>query len=113
MNTEKGLAKINKPKFSFLSPNKAGPRMQASLPTLLLQQLLQRIPDPTMCLEVTEQSLDQHPSLATSHFLANYLTSHFYGELTSVRHSEIQALYMGSKVRREKAFAKACLMGCC
>ncbi|KFO24196.1 zinc finger FYVE domain-containing protein 26 [Fukomys damarensis] len=61
-------------------------------------QLLQRIPDPTMCLEVTEQSLDQHPSLATSHFLANYLTSHFYGELTSVRHSEIQALYMGSKV---------------
>ncbi|KAM6171570.1 zinc finger FYVE domain-containing protein 26 isoform 1-T1 [Erethizon dorsatum] len=61
-------------------------------------QLLQRIPDPTMCLEVTEQSLDQHPSLATSHFLANYLTSHFYGELTSVRHGEIQALYMGSKV---------------
>ncbi|XP_017658431.1 zinc finger FYVE domain-containing protein 26 isoform X2 [Nannospalax galili] len=61
-------------------------------------QLLQRIPDPTMCLEVTERSLDQHPSLATSHFLANYLTSHFYGELTTVRHREIQALYMGSKV---------------
>ncbi|XP_008568543.1 PREDICTED: zinc finger FYVE domain-containing protein 26 [Galeopterus variegatus] len=61
-------------------------------------QLLQRIPDPTMCLEVTEQSLDQHPSLATSHFLANYLTTHFYGELSAVRHREIQALYMGSKV---------------
>ncbi|XP_028644669.1 zinc finger FYVE domain-containing protein 26 isoform X3 [Grammomys surdaster] len=61
-------------------------------------QLLQRIPDPTMCLEVTERSLDQHPSLATSHFLANYLTSHFYGELTTDRHREIQALYMGSKV---------------
>lgn len=61
-------------------------------------QLLQRIPDPTMCLEVTERSLDQHPSLATSHFLANYLTSHFYGELTTDRHHEIQALYMGSKV---------------
>ncbi|XP_031211415.1 zinc finger FYVE domain-containing protein 26 isoform X4 [Mastomys coucha] len=61
-------------------------------------QLLQRIPDPTMCLEVTERSLDQHPSLATSHFLANYLTSHFYGELTTDRHCEIQALYMGSKV---------------
>nr|XP_036858515.1 zinc finger FYVE domain-containing protein 26 isoform X2 [Manis javanica] len=61
-------------------------------------QLLQRIPDPTMCLEVTEQALDQHPSLATSHFLANYLTTHFYGELTAVRHREIQALYMGSKV---------------
>ncbi|XP_004426329.1 PREDICTED: zinc finger FYVE domain-containing protein 26 [Ceratotherium simum simum] len=61
-------------------------------------QLLQRIPDPTMCLEVTEQSLDQHPSLATSHFLANYLTTHFYGELTAIRHREIQALYMGSKV---------------
>ncbi|XP_064148696.1 zinc finger FYVE domain-containing protein 26 isoform X2 [Loxodonta africana] len=61
-------------------------------------QLLQRIPDPTMCLEVTEQSLDQHPSLATSHFLANYLTTNFYGELTAARHHEIQALYMGSKV---------------
>jgi zinc finger FYVE domain-containing protein 26 len=56
-----------------------------------------------MCLEVTERSLDQHPSLATSHFLANYLTSHFYGELTTDRHREIQALYMGSKVRREEA----------
>ncbi|XP_047395445.1 zinc finger FYVE domain-containing protein 26 isoform X2 [Sciurus carolinensis] len=61
-------------------------------------QLLQRIPDPTMCLEVTEKSLDQHPSLATSHFLANYLTTHFYGKLTNVRHCEIQALYMGSKI---------------
>ncbi|XP_045143555.1 zinc finger FYVE domain-containing protein 26 [Echinops telfairi] len=61
-------------------------------------QLLQRIPDPTMCLEVTEQSLDQHPSLATSHFLANYLTTHFYRQLTAARHHEIQALYMGSKI---------------
>ncbi|XP_032101933.1 zinc finger FYVE domain-containing protein 26 [Sapajus apella] len=61
-------------------------------------QLLQRIPDPTMCLEVTEQSLDQHTSLATSHFLANYLTTHFYGQLTIVRHREIQALYVGSKI---------------
>uniref|UniRef100_A0A8C5L3R0 Zinc finger FYVE domain-containing protein 26 n=1 Tax=Jaculus jaculus TaxID=51337 RepID=A0A8C5L3R0_JACJA len=61
-------------------------------------QLLRRVPDPTMCLEVTEQSLDQHPSLATSHFLANYLTTHFYGELTTARHREIQALYMGSKI---------------
>lgn len=61
-------------------------------------QLLRRISDPSMCLEVTEQSLDQHPSLATSHFLANYLTTHFYGKLTAVRHCEIQALYMGSKV---------------
>nr|XP_048271684.1 zinc finger FYVE domain-containing protein 26 isoform X3 [Myodes glareolus] len=61
-------------------------------------QLLQRIPDRTMCLEVTERSLDQHPSLATSHFLANYLTSHFYGELTTDRHREIRALYVGSKV---------------
>ncbi|XP_049626488.1 zinc finger FYVE domain-containing protein 26 [Suncus etruscus] len=61
-------------------------------------QLLQRIPDASMCLEVTEQSLDLHPSLATCHFLANYLTTHFYGDLTAVRHREIQALYMGSKV---------------
>ncbi|XP_075386626.1 zinc finger FYVE domain-containing protein 26 [Tenrec ecaudatus] len=61
-------------------------------------QLLHRISDPTMCLEVTEQSLDQHPSLATSHFLANYLTTHFYQQLTAARHHEIQALYMGSKI---------------
>ncbi|XP_055989836.1 zinc finger FYVE domain-containing protein 26 [Sorex fumeus] len=61
-------------------------------------QLLRRIPDSSMCLEVTEQALDQHPSLTTCHFLANYLTTHFYGELTAVRHQEIQALYMGSKV---------------
>ncbi|XP_036593389.1 zinc finger FYVE domain-containing protein 26-like [Trichosurus vulpecula] len=60
-------------------------------------QLLQRISDPTMRLDVTERSLDQHPSLAASHFLANYLTTHFYGELTATRHYEIQALYVGSK----------------
>ncbi|XP_043842321.1 zinc finger FYVE domain-containing protein 26 [Dromiciops gliroides] len=61
-------------------------------------QLLQRISDPTMRLDVTEHSLDQHPSLAASHFLANYLTTHFYRELTATRHYEIQALYVGSKV---------------
>lgn len=97
---------MNKPKCSI--PNKTrldrvlyGPHLPS---TLLLQQLLQRIPDPTMCLEVTEQSLDQHPSLAASHFLATYLTTHFYGELTAVRHREIQALYMGSKVRKERGW---------
>ena len=79
--------------------------------TLLLQQLLRRIPDPSMCLEVTEQSLDQHPSLATSHFLANYLTTHFYGKLTAVRHREIQALYMGSKVRRKSRCWESTLEG--
>ncbi|XP_072485614.1 zinc finger FYVE domain-containing protein 26 isoform X1 [Notamacropus eugenii] len=61
-------------------------------------QLLQRISDPTMRLDVTERSLDQHPSLTASHFLANYLTTHFYRELTATRHYEIQALYVGSKV---------------
>ncbi|XP_074092155.1 zinc finger FYVE domain-containing protein 26 isoform X2 [Macrotis lagotis] len=61
-------------------------------------QLLQRISDPTMRFDVTECSLDQHPSLAASHFLANYLTTHFYRELTATRHYEIQALYVGSKV---------------
>ncbi|XP_068933883.1 zinc finger FYVE domain-containing protein 26 isoform X2 [Petaurus breviceps papuanus] len=61
-------------------------------------QLLQRISDPTMRLDVTERSLDQHPSLAASHFLANYLTTHFYRELTATRHYELQALYVGSKV---------------
>ncbi|XP_074146561.1 zinc finger FYVE domain-containing protein 26 isoform X3 [Sminthopsis crassicaudata] len=61
-------------------------------------QLLQRISDPIMRLDVTERSLDQHPGLAASHFLANYLTTHFYRELTATRHYEIQALYVGSKV---------------
>uniref|UniRef100_A0A8C9EIQ0 Zinc finger FYVE domain-containing protein 26 n=1 Tax=Pavo cristatus TaxID=9049 RepID=A0A8C9EIQ0_PAVCR len=61
-------------------------------------QLLQRIEDPGICLAISEQSLDQHPSLAASHFLADYLTTHFYSNLTTARRNEIQALYMGSKV---------------
>ena len=96
-------------KHFVLKQSKAGLHVLQASPfssTLLLQQLLRRIPDPSLCLEVTEQSLDQHPSLATSHFLANYLTTHFYGKLTAVRHREIQALYMGSKVKR-KSFIKS------
>ncbi|KFP89493.1 Zinc finger FYVE domain-containing protein 26, partial [Apaloderma vittatum] len=61
-------------------------------------QLLQRIEDPGICLAISEQSLDQHPNLAASHFLADYLTAHFYLDLTTARRNEIQALYMGSKV---------------
>uniref|UniRef100_A0A452HEU7 Zinc finger FYVE domain-containing protein 26 n=1 Tax=Gopherus agassizii TaxID=38772 RepID=A0A452HEU7_9SAUR len=61
-------------------------------------QLLERIEDSDTCLVISEQSLDRHPSLAASHFLANYLTTHFYKYLTATRHNEIQALYMGSKV---------------
>ncbi|XP_075281763.1 zinc finger FYVE domain-containing protein 26 isoform X2 [Opisthocomus hoazin] len=61
-------------------------------------QLLQRIEDPGICLAISEQSLDQHPNLAASHFLADYLTAHFYANLTTARRNEIQALYMGSKV---------------
>ncbi|XP_061467048.1 zinc finger FYVE domain-containing protein 26 isoform X2 [Rhineura floridana] len=61
-------------------------------------QLLQRIEDPDIQLVISEQCLDKHPSLAASHFLADYLTTHFYRHLTIMRHNEIQALYMGSKV---------------
>uniref|UniRef100_A0A8C0IVD0 Zinc finger FYVE domain-containing protein 26 n=1 Tax=Chelonoidis abingdonii TaxID=106734 RepID=A0A8C0IVD0_CHEAB len=61
-------------------------------------KLLERIEDSDMRLVISEQSLDKHPSLAASHFLANYLTTHFYKYLTATRHNEIQALYMGSKV---------------
>ncbi|KAM6393849.1 zinc finger FYVE domain-containing protein 26 isoform 1-T1 [Pluvialis apricaria] len=61
-------------------------------------QLLQRIEDPGICLAISEQSLDQHPNLAASHFLADYLTGHFYANLTTARRNEIQALYMGSKM---------------
>ncbi|KFR07168.1 Zinc finger FYVE domain-containing protein 26, partial [Nipponia nippon] len=61
-------------------------------------QLLQRIEDPGICLAISEQSLDQHPNLAASHFLADYLTAHFYANLTTARRNEIQALYIGSKV---------------
>lgn len=93
-------------KYIVLKQSKTGLRVLQASPfsSALLQQLLRRIPDPSMCLEVTEQSLDQHPSLATSHFLANYLTTHFYGKLTAVRHCEIQALYMGSKVKRTSEY---------
>ncbi|KFQ35431.1 Zinc finger FYVE domain-containing protein 26, partial [Mesitornis unicolor] len=61
-------------------------------------QLLQRIEDPGICLAISERCLDQHPNLAASHFLADYLTAHFYVNLTTTRRHEIQALYMGSKV---------------
>ncbi|NWT83699.1 ZFY26 protein, partial [Lanius ludovicianus] len=61
-------------------------------------QLLQRIEDPGVCLAISEQSLDQHLNLAASHFLADYLTAHFYSSLTTARRNEIQALYIGSKV---------------
>ncbi|XP_064514413.1 zinc finger FYVE domain-containing protein 26 isoform X4 [Pseudopipra pipra] len=61
-------------------------------------QLLQRIEDPSICLAISEQSLDQHPNLAASHFLADYLTAYFYASLTTARRNEIQALYIGSKV---------------
>ncbi|KAJ6667217.1 hypothetical protein lerEdw1_017195 [Lerista edwardsae] len=61
-------------------------------------QLLQRIEDPDVQLVISEQCLDKHPSLAASHFLADYLTTHFYKHLTIMRHNEIQALYIGSKV---------------
>ncbi|XP_060618493.2 zinc finger FYVE domain-containing protein 26 isoform X1 [Anolis sagrei] len=61
-------------------------------------QLLQRIEDPDIQLVISEQCLDKHPSLAASHFLADYLTTYFYKHLTVMRHNEIQALYMGSKV---------------
>ncbi|XP_032918394.1 zinc finger FYVE domain-containing protein 26 isoform X2 [Catharus ustulatus] len=61
-------------------------------------QLLQRIEDPGVSLAISEQSLDQHPNLAASHFLADYLTAHFYASLTTSRRNEIQALYIGSKV---------------
>ncbi|NXU72090.1 ZFY26 protein, partial [Oreotrochilus melanogaster] len=61
-------------------------------------KLLQRIEDPGICLAISEQSLDQRPNLAASHFLADYLTAHFYANLTTARRNEIQALYMGSKV---------------
>ncbi|XP_077178608.1 zinc finger FYVE domain-containing protein 26 isoform X2 [Paroedura picta] len=60
--------------------------------------LLQRIEDPDIQLVISEQCLDKHPSLAASHFLADYLTTFFYGHLTAMRHNEIQALYIGSKV---------------
>ncbi|XP_064421077.1 zinc finger FYVE domain-containing protein 26 isoform X2 [Latimeria chalumnae] len=61
-------------------------------------QLLERISDPDMCLEISLQALDQHPGLAACHFLADYLTTHFYRSLSIVRHYEIQAMRIGSKL---------------
>uniref|UniRef100_A0A670Z0U2 Zinc finger FYVE domain-containing protein 26 n=1 Tax=Pseudonaja textilis TaxID=8673 RepID=A0A670Z0U2_PSETE len=61
-------------------------------------QLLQRIDDPDIQFVISEQCLDKYPSLAASHFLADYLTTYFNQHLTIMRQNEIQALYVGSKV---------------
>uniref|UniRef100_A0A8C6XPT5 Zinc finger FYVE domain-containing protein 26 n=1 Tax=Naja naja TaxID=35670 RepID=A0A8C6XPT5_NAJNA len=61
-------------------------------------QLLQRINDPDIQFVISERCLDRYPSLAASHFLADYLTTYFNQHLTVLRQNEIQALYVGSKV---------------
>uniref|UniRef100_A0A4W3I267 Zinc finger FYVE domain-containing protein 26 n=1 Tax=Callorhinchus milii TaxID=7868 RepID=A0A4W3I267_CALMI len=61
-------------------------------------QLLQGISDHEICRAVCEQALDQHPGLATRHFLANYLTTHFHKSLSAARCHEIQAMRIGSKL---------------
>ncbi|KAL7992348.1 hypothetical protein Chor_016604 [Crotalus horridus] len=61
-------------------------------------QLLQRIDDPDIQFVISERCLDTYPSLAASHFLADYLTTYFNQHLTVMRQNEIQALYVGSKV---------------
>ncbi|XP_013915694.1 PREDICTED: zinc finger FYVE domain-containing protein 26 [Thamnophis sirtalis] len=61
-------------------------------------QLLQRIDDPDIQFVISERCLDRYPSLAASHFLADYLTTYFNQHLTVMRQNEIQALYVGSKV---------------
>uniref|UniRef100_A0A4W3I277 Zinc finger FYVE domain-containing protein 26 n=1 Tax=Callorhinchus milii TaxID=7868 RepID=A0A4W3I277_CALMI len=64
----------------------------------LFHQLLQGISDHEICRAVCEQALDQHPGLATRHFLANYLTTHFHKSLSAARCHEIQAMRIGSKL---------------
>ncbi|XP_043930003.1 zinc finger FYVE domain-containing protein 26 [Protopterus annectens] len=61
-------------------------------------QLLQQRGDPDTNLIVCEQALDQRPGLAACHFLADYLTTHFYRSLSTERHHEIQAMRIGSKL---------------
>ncbi|NWU51112.1 ZFY26 protein, partial [Dromas ardeola] len=61
-------------------------------------QVIAGLFQPHMHRSNNEQSLDHSPNLAASHFLADYLTGHFYANLTTARRNEIQALYMGSKV---------------
>ncbi|XP_030071386.1 zinc finger FYVE domain-containing protein 26 isoform X2 [Microcaecilia unicolor] len=61
-------------------------------------QLLLRITDNDMRLAVSLESLDQHPDMASCHFLADYLISYFHKELLPTRLNEIQAVYIGSKV---------------
>ncbi|NWI42276.1 ZFY26 protein, partial [Picathartes gymnocephalus] len=63
-------------------------------------QVIARHSQPHIHRSDNEQSLDQHPNLAASHFLADYLTARFYASLTTARRNEIQALYIGSKVRK-------------
>ncbi|XP_029454718.1 zinc finger FYVE domain-containing protein 26 isoform X2 [Rhinatrema bivittatum] len=61
-------------------------------------QLLLRIGDSDMRLAVSLESLDQHPGMATCHFLADYLIGHFHKDLLATRLNEIQAVSIGSKM---------------
>lgn len=65
---------------------------------------MQRIDDPDIQFVISERCLDTYPSLAASHFLADYLTTYFNQHLTVMRQNEIQALYVGSKVSSRKQF---------
>ncbi|XP_066550908.1 zinc finger FYVE domain-containing protein 26 isoform X2 [Amia ocellicauda] len=61
-------------------------------------QLLESIGDHELCLQISQQALDQRPGLAACHFLTDYLSSHFHSSMSSLRQHEIQAMRIGSKL---------------
>ncbi|XP_075048563.1 zinc finger FYVE domain-containing protein 26 isoform X2 [Mixophyes fleayi] len=61
-------------------------------------QLLKRVEEQNLRLVITERALLQKPSIFASHFLSEYLLTHFQNRLLEANFDEIINIYMGSKM---------------
>ncbi|XP_063804247.1 zinc finger FYVE domain-containing protein 26 [Pseudophryne corroboree] len=61
-------------------------------------QLLKRVEEQSLRLVITEQALLQKPSIFASHFLSEYLLTHFQTNLLEMNCEDIRNIYMGSKM---------------
>ncbi|XP_073493543.1 zinc finger FYVE domain-containing protein 26 isoform X2 [Phyllobates terribilis] len=61
-------------------------------------QLLKRVEDQNLRLSITEQALLQNPGISASHFLSEYLLTHFSDYLLEMRCNEIRNIFLGSQV---------------
>ncbi|MEE6492067.1 hypothetical protein FKM82_016465 [Ascaphus truei] len=71
---------------------------QTIIDIILEAKLLQRIEDPDLRLAICEQALHQHAGIVACNFLSEYLIAHYQKNQPATHHSEIQAVYIGSKV---------------